>query len=248
MYHHVGPLRPGLLPSLSVSPKRFRAQLALLRRLGLQPLTLGQVAAWTDRQAELPPRALLITFDDGYADLQEHAFSVLEQAGFPATVFLVTGALGATTSWDASLGAGSNALLDAGAVERWNGRGIEFGSHSRTHADLTALGPTALREELAGSAEDLAALLSEPPIAVAYPWGLASNEVREAAAGSYRLGFCAEGSANRPGCDPLLLGRTMVQPADTAIEVVLRARLGLSPRERVWSGLHRTRESLRSRR
>jgi peptidoglycan/xylan/chitin deacetylase (PgdA/CDA1 family) len=54
-------------------------------------VTFAQIADALDGGRELPRRAVAITFDDGFADLREHAFPVLQRAKFPATVFVATG-------------------------------------------------------------------------------------------------------------------------------------------------------------
>ena len=48
-----------------------------------------------------PDKALLLTFDDGYAGLAQHAYPVLAEVGFTATTFLVTDYVGRTNTWDA---------------------------------------------------------------------------------------------------------------------------------------------------
>jgi peptidoglycan/xylan/chitin deacetylase (PgdA/CDA1 family)/CelD/BcsL family acetyltransferase involved in cellulose biosynthesis len=75
----------------------FEHQLRRLQRLGtivplataLRQLTTGQ---------PLPPRAIALTFDDGYRDNLEVGAPVLERLGLPATFFLVPGILDGTVS------------------------------------------------------------------------------------------------------------------------------------------------------
>ena len=91
-----------------------------------------------------PRRAIMITFDDGYADLVTHAFPVLARFGMSATVFVVTERLGGQDNWNDPLGSGDRfALLSEADLVRWQSQGMEFGSHGRSHRDLVALDPDA---------------------------------------------------------------------------------------------------------
>src|SRR5262245_25101756 len=88
LYHRVVDL-PSDLHSLQVTPRHFAEHLAVLRQYG-RPIRLQQLAAAL-RQGNLPQRAVIVTFDDGYADNFYNARSVLERHDTPATVFLTTG-------------------------------------------------------------------------------------------------------------------------------------------------------------
>ncbi len=90
-YHRVDTLdaRPDLLPSLiSASPERFAEQMRLIASL-YQPVSIAAVLQALDGMA-LPPRALLVTFDDGYRDFARHAWPVMRALGIPATLFVAT--------------------------------------------------------------------------------------------------------------------------------------------------------------
>ncbi len=76
-------------PNVSATPEMFAWQMAYIR----EHFTVVDLAAVNDflhRGKNLPPRPLLITFDDGYLDNYTHAFPVLKQYGFPAVIFLLT--------------------------------------------------------------------------------------------------------------------------------------------------------------
>ncbi len=87
-YHRVAPSRTDPF-GLCVSADRFDAQLQVLRRRA-HPLPLAELVARA-RAGRLPPRAVAITFDDGYPDTVEDALPILERQGLPATVFVCTG-------------------------------------------------------------------------------------------------------------------------------------------------------------
>src|SRR5438046_453919 len=92
MYHRVG--APELDPwRLSVSPEHFAQHMALLRR-SYQPMPLRELVR-APRHNRIPPGAIAVTFDDGYADVLEQATPVLQRFEIPATAFIVSGYVGA---------------------------------------------------------------------------------------------------------------------------------------------------------
>jgi peptidoglycan/xylan/chitin deacetylase (PgdA/CDA1 family) len=96
-YHRVSDAKPDSL-GLSVSPAHFRAQLAAISRLA-QPLRLADVAR-SLASGHVPPRGLVLTFDDGYADNLHTALPLLEEHRIPATIFVTSGNRGGEFWWD----------------------------------------------------------------------------------------------------------------------------------------------------
>lgn len=93
-YHRVDEpaRRPWLDPGLiSVSPKDFDKQMAYLASR-YQMVTIEDVLAALEpwKKKHLPPRAVLVTFDDGYRDFEEHAWPILKRRKIPATLFVPT--------------------------------------------------------------------------------------------------------------------------------------------------------------
>jgi peptidoglycan/xylan/chitin deacetylase (PgdA/CDA1 family) len=91
-YHRVDDAerRPDLLPGLvSATPSRFAAQMAVLAAR-YRPVSLAEVLDALPDPRRLPPRAVLVTFDDAYADFAEHAWPALQANGVPATMFVPT--------------------------------------------------------------------------------------------------------------------------------------------------------------
>lgn len=90
MYHHISP-HPGLV---TCSPENFRAQMAWLAKSGWKTLSTASFTAALE-SGVLPEKSVLITFDDGYLDNWVYAHPVLEEFGLRATIFLITGWIGA---------------------------------------------------------------------------------------------------------------------------------------------------------
>lgn len=91
-YHRVD--QPGRTPDLepgliSATPEAFAWQMRTLKR-HYRPVSGAQVVDAIRGEAQLPERAVLVTFDDGYRDFQEFAWPILEGAGVPAVLFVAT--------------------------------------------------------------------------------------------------------------------------------------------------------------
>ena len=91
-YHRVAEPgeRPDLDPTLiSATPDVFERQMRMLRR-DCAVVGLDDVLRAVETGSGLPPRAVLLTFDDGYDDLAVHAVPTLEALGLTATIFIPT--------------------------------------------------------------------------------------------------------------------------------------------------------------
>ena len=73
----------------------FAAQMEYLARNQYNVIRLADLPDFLSGKRALPPRAVVITFDDGHVSTYQHAYPVLRQYGFPATFFLYTDFLGA---------------------------------------------------------------------------------------------------------------------------------------------------------
>jgi peptidoglycan/xylan/chitin deacetylase (PgdA/CDA1 family) len=83
---------------LCVSPRNFREQLEVLKRVA-QPVPLQQVETYLTT-GRAPGKTVAVTFDDGYADTCEVALPVLEQREVPVTIFVITGTIGGRYWWE----------------------------------------------------------------------------------------------------------------------------------------------------
>ena len=242
LYHRVAPIKPGDSTGLTVDPRKFEKQLSWLKRNGYRTIRTEDWLAWCREGKPLPPRPVLLTFDDAYADLVDDAFPVLRRHGFTAGVFVVTGHIGGHNEWDQKYGVPRFPCMSADQIRHWAAQGMEFGAHSRSHADLTTLSGAALEEEVTGSGRDLASILGTLPLSFAYPYGGYNETVRRSVAKAFELAVTCDEGVNGLGTEPLLIRRATVQPADTLLNFALRVGFGYNPIERL-----RARVRLRSR-
>ena len=187
-YHRIGgPLELGVT---RVSRSVFTRQMTALARAGWRTLTLDDYAE-SLRTTHNAPRTFLLTFDDGYAELGEHAYPVLADLGFTAATFLITDFIGGTNTWDVQYTWNRLRHLAWTEIERWRARGFQFGSHGATHRRLTWLDDSAVTDDLARARATLAQRLgADAARAIAYPFGATDARVRRlAAAVGHDLGF-----------------------------------------------------------
>ena len=232
LYHHVGPHRPGTISGLTVSPERFEKHVSWLAKRRYQGICPADWLKWRREGKGLPDKPILFTFDDAYADLVEYAFPTLHRYGFGASVYVVTGQLGGTNAWDEARGYGTLDLMTAEQIREWSAKGIEFGAHSRTHANLPTLSHSELTDEVVGSAKDLESIIGSPVVSFAYPYGFHNQAVDDCVRGAYDLAFIADDwdeGLNDLQSDPHLLRRTMVQTDDSLFALECRARFGRYP-------------------
>jgi peptidoglycan/xylan/chitin deacetylase (PgdA/CDA1 family) len=253
MYHSVSDAPATSARALSVSPTVFAAQLGYLRRHGFSGLTFGELCQRRRTGSPLPARPVVLTFDDGYADLIEEALPIMTEHGFPATVFVTTGWLR-----DAARHAGGTPpgrMLSWGQVKELSSAGVEIGAHSHSHPQLDQICEPQLRAELTGSRRLLEDRLGHAVSSLAYPYGYSNQRVRAVAR---QVGYLqAAGVANaiaEPTCDPfgvprLTIRRSISPTAFARIAHQRQIRLRYAHAHTLTAGqavVRRTRSALRS--
>jgi peptidoglycan/xylan/chitin deacetylase (PgdA/CDA1 family) len=172
---------------LSISPGIFAQQMKFLHDAQIKVICLSDVPHEIGTYSH-PANSVVITFDDGFKNVYEHALPILKSYGFPATVFPVTDYCEKTNSWP-----GQTLTLDREPLLRWteiqemSRAGISFGSHTRTHPNLKHLSIQEAEEELVGSKKIIAETIGRPVDTLAYPYGAYNVAVRNLASRHFRL-------------------------------------------------------------
>ena len=231
VYHNVGPLVEGSWPILTVSPEQFKRQMSWLVDHGYVGIRPTDWLAWRREGKFRLPRPVMITFDDAYANVAEHALPLLRRLGFSAAVYVVTARIGASSVWDEVKGLTTLNLMNADQIRYWATEGIEFGAHSRTHIDLTTLSQSQLADEVEGSADDLADLLGVRTISFAYPYGAHASHVRQRVRGTVDMALTCEPGLNGLRTDQFILRRTRILPRDDMSVFACRVCFGRLPSE-----------------
>ena len=227
MYHHVSPA-PGLV---TVSPQTFRDQISGLAKRGYRSASCDDLAAFLGGKP-LPAKSVMITFDDGYLDNFVHAHPVLQEFGFKAVLFLITGRIGDGATRPAGTTPNHRGCMEsikAGRADdvmlRWSEVGVmsaagsfEFHSHTHTHTrwDREIADPaqrdSRLAEDLQDSRRTLASRLGAATAHLCWPQGYYDDRYRQVAkqAGFDYLYTVEKGSCS-PRSDPLQIPRIVVK-------------------------------------
>lgn len=207
-----------------VPPGRFERQIDALLDAGFRFVDETRFLDALDGRREAPGREILLTFDDGYRVLLDRAIPALESRRIPALVFLVSAFAGQTNTWELSLPGRRFTHLGWDEIRDLASRGFDFGSHTRTHRDLTRLSPEDLRIEVEDSKREIESRLAAPVRSFSYPFGrLNEHARREAERAGYRAAFtlCPPRSA-RP--DRFALRREGIYVIDSIGNI--KAKLG----------------------
>ena len=220
MYHRVASTGAAATARWRVAPDEFERQIAYLTDAGFRSVSLEEWRGAARLRRPLPGRGVVLTFDDAYEDFARDAWPVLERYGFGAIVFVVSGHVGGTPVWDAAYGE-SAPLLDWGAVRELAGRGVEFGSHSVSHAPLTQLSVEDIALECLRSRVAIEAELGRPVTALSYPHGAHDPVVEHlAGAAGYVFGLSCRPGAARFGDPTLALPRQEITGSTSFEEFV----------------------------
>ncbi len=229
MYHRVGDPGNSWESRYAIPARRFAAHMDALARAGHRAVPIEAVVDWMEGGEALPSGAFLLTFDDGYLGVREHALAVLEKMKWPFTVFLVSDLIGGEDVWTSehNPGGGRYPLLDIEDLRYMQPRGCSFHSHSRSHTSLPALDAVSLSDQLSGSRRALAELLGTEIAYLAYPYGQFDARVIAAAKeAGYRAAFSTRSGFNQRENDRYAIRRIDVFGNDTPSMLLRKIRLG----------------------
>ena len=173
---------------LKTSPTLFAQQVEWLvaRENVINVASLSELMDhWGDLDF-LAPRTVILTFDDGYSDFFTDAAPILLKHKLPATVFLPTSFVGRSNAWP-----GQPAWVKEEPLMTWEqikelaAAGIDFGSHTISHPDLTTLSQEQIERELAESKREIEQRTDRPVKTFCYPYGKWNPAVRDATARHY---------------------------------------------------------------
>jgi peptidoglycan/xylan/chitin deacetylase (PgdA/CDA1 family) len=244
MYHKVNdiPDNPTTVPVAL-----FDEQLAQLRELGYQVVAPEAVLDHYTLRAPMPPKAVLITFDDGYRDIVDNALPVLQQHGYEAIIFVPVAFMDdqmplphETHLAERGL---RNPTLDWGLVRELDAAGVRVESHGIAHRPLAEVSLDEAVREIAVSKLRLEDELGRRVRAYAYVKGseahfhpVHESLLRQA---GYDIAFTSISRANRAGGNPFRLGRYNVEPyAARTFELVLAGACDLIAIKDTVAGTH----------
>jgi peptidoglycan/xylan/chitin deacetylase (PgdA/CDA1 family) len=207
MYHRIAQDGPEALSPWRLSPAAFEAQLKFLKQAGFTTITSAKLGAAMRGERPLPPRPVMLTFDDAYSDFGACAFPLLRRYGMTAELFVVAGKVGGAADWDEAYGPPAP-LMGWDEIVALERAGIAIGSHMMTHPHATGLDDESLIREGALSRFTLEARLDRPVTSLALPFGDHDGRVVEALTlCGYRHIYTCEEAIASSGGDPLRIPR-----------------------------------------
>ena len=214
MYHQIDepPARGTALRGLIVSPGSFARQMFLLKLLGYRGLSMRDLLPYL--KGEKQGKVVGITFDDGYQNNVRNALPVLKKHHFTATCYGVSSMMGGTNDWDEGTGIAEKPLMALDDWTIWRDGGMDIGSHTRTHADLTQLDAAAAQNQIAGSRLELENLLGCEVRHFCYPYGrFNATHQQMARQAGYATATTTHRGRTHAGDDAFTLRRIMVARA-----------------------------------
>jgi len=204
MYHRVAAIAagiPAVTRTLTVTPADFASQMEWLKSHGYHAVSQLQVYGALEEGRPLPPKPVMVTFDDGYRDVLWHAAPVLHRLHMPATEYVITG----------RVSNGDPSFLTWPQLVRLEKLGVTIGSHTVTHQDLALMPPSQALAELRDSRRTLEQHLGHPVQWFAYPFGAENPAVVALAErAGYVLAVTTQGGTTQSAAAPLLLHREEV--------------------------------------
>ncbi len=193
---------------ISTPPAAFSFQMRTLRDRGYRGIRLVDLIDAWEGKAQLPPKAIVLTFDDAFANLVDHALPLLGECGFTATIFAVADYCGKQNNWPTQPpGTPILPLMSDGQLRAAAAAGMEIGAHTRTHPFLARLSASEVEGELGGGQADLQDRLGQEVGTLAYPYGSLIPAVVKAARSLYRAACTVELNTARPSDDRWQLPR-----------------------------------------
>ncbi len=163
-YHHIRPM-PNVASStindraFTVSPTGFEAHLLYFQDNGYQVVSVYDLLDYFDTGRPLPPKAVAITFDDGYYGQYQWAYPLLKKYGVSAAFFIIVNNVGqpGVLTWE--------------EIKAMSEDGMFVGSHALSHPHLSALDDEQLRKELVDSKRILEEKIGRRVDLLSYPGG-----------------------------------------------------------------------------
>lgn len=209
MYHSVSTSASPKFRKFTVTPALFTEHLRYLKENNYTSLTVSQ---FVEAKEKLPPRPVILTFDDGFADFYTTVLPLLKKSGFTATLYVTTGVAGSTSRWLQAEGEADRPMLTWEQLRQISANGIECGGHSQNHLQLDAVPLATARAEIAGCKTVLETQLGHKIASFAYPFGYHSRKVKQLVQeAGYRSACAVKYAMSSPQDDPFALSRLIVE-------------------------------------
>lgn len=166
MYHKVSD--NGYKDYLTIPVNQLEAQFNYLLKEGYSPILLSELINYVRSGKPLPPKPVVITFDDGYRDNYTVMYPLLEKYGIKANIFLVPAFLQQEHKPEDS---GGGQYLQLSDINAMNKQLVEFGLHSYNHKSYKTLTAEEADKDIVESKAALITMNIPFQPCLAYPYG-----------------------------------------------------------------------------
>ncbi len=181
MYHSINNQKLKRLSGIRVSIKNFEKQIAYLSRNGYTSYTLNEMIEQKDK---LPPKSVVITFDDGYKDNITNALPILKKYNFKATIFVIINRF--DNDWslyrktkNANIVNHIDKLGDNDIKNLLESGLIEIGAHTINHKNFCKISLEEKKEEIIKSKKILEEKFDIICKTFSYPFGIYEKDDEE---------------------------------------------------------------------
>lgn len=148
--------------SISVTPESFSKQMQYLDANGFNPITLKEYHDWRNGEYELPPRPVILVFDDGWRSVYTNAKPIMDRYGFKGSVAAVM---------DYSYGSsGGQSYMRWSHLRNLTAQDWSIESHGKSHSHMLTLSESQLRMQLASSKANITKEIGVEPSSFVFPF------------------------------------------------------------------------------
>jgi len=196
---------------IAISEEAFHAQVHYLYEQDYSVLSLVEAVDILDGRKKAPPRAVLLTFDDGYVDNLHVALPTLQMYHMTATLFVISAYVGQINRWNPKA-CYDVRHLNWDELRQWSDAGCDIGGHTHTHHCMARLNARELSEAVVVNKMLLEERLQKQMRAFSYPYGTYTGPAQEIVKEHYKLAFAVDNGSIGNHADRYALHRLTVSP------------------------------------
>jgi len=184
VYHKV---EDGINETIKVSTTQFRQQMEYLKKNGFNAITLRDYDGWRAGNFNMPEKAIILVFDDGFSSVYTNAKPIMDEQGFVGSI--------ATVTRYASFTSNTSGYMNWVQTKSLSDKGWDIESHGLTHSHLLTLNESQFRNELLSSREIITNKTGKTPTSFVFPFH-ESNDRYASICGEYYSLCWTQGSLN----------------------------------------------------
>jgi peptidoglycan/xylan/chitin deacetylase (PgdA/CDA1 family) len=190
LYHSISQEPSDWIAPYTVSPDAFSQHVEFIVGSGRTAMTVSALEAALRGDSPLPPRPVVVTFDDGFSDFTAAA-TELAANRIPSTLYVTTGALRGRGPRPPDMALPQADMLDWSQLAELSELSVEIGAHTHTHRQLDTMRSGAVSDEIVRSKEMLEDSLGHAVPSFAYPHGFQSKRTRRVIESAGHTSACA---------------------------------------------------------